>query len=173
MVGSSGGEEEWWWGGEVVVKPGASLVVDCVYRRSSGTPEWVWDNMTAEYPTGWATNTPDNNWLYRLELQNVSVWESGEYSCTSQRGYTNTLRLLVTDLQCQGAPLYSQHVHSNVTGPSHDIGTKVKFSCPPGFDLQGDTMAECRDDGEYEMMMMMVRWICCFVRKLVRSRHQV
>ena len=88
--------------------------------------------------------------MYRLELERVTVEESGEYRCTSQRGYTNTLVLVVTDLQCHGLPVYNSHVHSNISGPSHNIGTVVELSCPPGYNIQGDTASTCRDDGNYQ-----------------------
>ena len=43
--------------------------------RSRGTPEWSWtiSNNTKDYITGWMTSGPeDEQWLYRLELVNVS-----------------------------------------------------------------------------------------------------
>ena len=142
-----------------MVSPGASLVLDCIFRRSSGTPEWVWDtqgniqgdtqgdNITRDFPSGWATASPDKDWLYRLELENVTVEDSGEYRCSSQRGYTNTFLLTVTETQCQGLPVYQSEVQTNVSGASHHIGTLVQLSCPPGYILLGDTTATCRDDG--------------------------
>ena len=133
----------------MVVSPGAGLVLDCVFRRSSGTPEWSWDNITRDnIPSGWATASPDKDWLYRLELEKVVEEDSGEYRCSSQRGYTNTLLVVVTETQCQGSPLPHSQVQSNLTGPSHHIGTAARLSCPPGHHLLGDTTALCRDDGE-------------------------
>ena len=135
----------------MVVSPGASLVLDCIFRRSSGTPEWVWDtqweNITRDFPTGWATASPDNSWVYRLEVGKVRLEDSGEYRCSSQRGYTNTFLLTVTETQCQGLPVYQSEVQTNVSGASHHIGTLVQLSCPPGYNLLGDTTATCRDDG--------------------------
>ena len=43
--------------------------------RIRGTPEWSWtiSNNTKDYITGWMTSGPeDEQWLYRLELVNVS-----------------------------------------------------------------------------------------------------
>ena len=62
-------------GGELVVSPGSSIILDCVFMRSRGTPEWSWtiSNNTKDYITGWMTSGPeDEQWLYRLELVNVS-----------------------------------------------------------------------------------------------------
>ena len=69
-------------GGELVVSPGARLVLDCIFSRAAGTPEWEWENRTKEFPTGWATSTLDRDWLYRLELEGVRLEDSGEYRCT-------------------------------------------------------------------------------------------
>ena len=136
-------------GGEVVVSPGAGLVLDCIFRRSSGTPEWSWENSTREFPSGWATASPDKDWVYRLELQNVTVEDSGEFRCSSQRGYTNTLLLAVTETRCPGLPLHHSQVRSNLSGEqSHSLGTVAELSCPPGYNLLGDTTAICRDDGK-------------------------
>ena len=38
--------------GELVVQPGARIELDCVYGKSSGTPEWSWANASKEYATG-------------------------------------------------------------------------------------------------------------------------
>ena len=138
-------------GGELVLSPGAGLVLDCVFSRSRGTPEWRWESqISKEFPSGWASASPDKNWLYRLELENVTVEDSGEYRCSSQRGYTNTVLLAVTETQCQGQgrPLYQSQVLSNLSGPSHHIGTLAQLSCPPGYNLLGDSLATCRDDGQ-------------------------
>ena len=134
-------------GGELLVSLGASLVLDCIFSRDRGTPQWEWENMTKEYLTGWATSKPDSDWVYRLELEKVGLEDSGEYSCTSQRGYTNKLLLLVTDLQCPGLPVYHSHVHSNISGSRHHIGTVVELSCPPGYLMEGERSSTCRDDG--------------------------
>ena len=133
----------------MVVSPGAALVLDCVFSRSRGTPEWRWESrITKEFPSGWATASPDNDWLYRLELENVTVEDSGEYRCSSQRGYTNTVLLAVTETLCQGPPLHHSQVLSNLSGPSHQIGSLAQLSCPPGYNLLGDSLATCRDDGK-------------------------
>ena len=59
-----------------MVSPGSSIVLDCVFMRIKGTPEWSWtiSNNTKDYITGWVTSGPeDEQWLYRLELVNVSI----------------------------------------------------------------------------------------------------
>ena len=59
-----------------MVSPGSSIVLDCVFMRIKGTPEWSWtiSNNTKDYITGWVTAGPeDEQWLYRLELVNVSI----------------------------------------------------------------------------------------------------
>lgn len=144
----TGGSEVLGRGGEVVVTPGAGLVLDCIFRRSSGTPEWSWHDTARDFPTGWASASPDNDWVYRLELQNVTVEDSGEFRCSSQRGYTNTFLLAVTETQCPGLTIQQGLVRSSLTGASHSIGTLAELSCPPGYNLLGDTAAICREDGE-------------------------
>ena len=69
-------------GGELVVTRGASLSLDCVFRRGRGTPEWAWPVRRAgagnssgerDFITGWATADEDKHWLYRLEVANIST----------------------------------------------------------------------------------------------------
>ena len=158
-----------------MVSPGADLVLDCVFSRSRGTPEWRWDSspetgITKDFPSGWATASPDNDWLYRLELENVTVDDSGEYRCSSQRGYTNTLQLVVTETQCRGLPLYHSQVLSNLTGPSHNIGSLAQLSCPPGYNLLGDSLATCRDDGTWSAADTRCQPVQCPPLE-IRSQH--
>ena len=157
-----------------MVAVGARLVVDCIYSKARGTPEWSWANTSAEYPTGWA-----GTWHYRLELPHVGiqvrtlyrhyghyvVQDSGVFTCTTQRGYRNRLRVVVTNRTCPAIQL-----RQNV-GPSTvdtHIGTEVIFSCPAGYTLHGQDSVLCRDDGRYSRVGS--RYSHCVASHLVRAQ---
>ena len=57
----------------MVVTPGATLEVDCIYSKKRGTPEWRWANISKEYHTGWAIEENKKNWNYRLVLPQVEI----------------------------------------------------------------------------------------------------
>jgi len=141
-------------GGELVVSPGSSIILDCVFMRSRGTPEWSWtiSNNTKDYITGWMTSGPeDEQWLYRLELVNVSFEESGNYNCTTQRGYANTKTVIVTDTVCGLVPYQDGIVKNNLDDgqDAFPVGSTARYYCPAGYTLHGDSDIFCREDGTW------------------------
>ena len=77
--------------------------------------------------------------------------ESGDYNCTTQRGHTNTLRVIVTEDTCGRVPEHDGIVTNTAESRGADtwsVGTRVQYTCPPGYTLQGDQDIICRDDGE-------------------------
>merc|ERR1719342_372742 len=138
-------------GGELFVTIGSHVTLDCVFSRKKGTPEWSWsiNNSSQDFMTGWATS--DQDWLYRLELANISSEESGNYNCTTQRGYSNTLKLRLSDDKCGKLPKHDGIVRSNLPSNVDNfvIGTRVEYTCPPGYDLQGEADVYCREDGTW------------------------
>ena len=81
----------------------------------------------------------------------MTCQESGAYNCTTQRGHTNTLRVIVTEDTCGHVPVHDGIVTNNAQDEEADtwsVGSRVQYSCPPGYNLQGDQEVFCRDDGE-------------------------
>ena len=113
--------------------------------------------------SGWATKEKKKNWNYRLDLNSVIIevptildckilekhertfQDSGIFNCTTQRGYLNSLQILVTNQICPKIDL-----HENVIINTTDtfIGTEVSFSCPAGYTLTGTDSIVCRDDSK-------------------------
>ena len=77
--------------------------------------------------------------------------ESGNYNCTTQRGYSNTLKLRLSDDKCGKLPQHDGIVRSNLPSNVDNfvIGTRVEYTCPLGYDLQGEADVYCREDGTY------------------------
>ena len=71
--------------------------------------------------------------------------DSGAYTCTTQRGYSNGLQILVTNQICPKIEL-TKNVILNTTETF--IGTQVLFTCPVGYNISGEETVLCRDDGE-------------------------
>ena len=58
---------------------------------------------------------------------------------------------MVTGVTCGHVPRHDGIVRSNVSAKqdTFNIGTRVKYACPAGYNLRGDSGAYCREDGEY------------------------
>ena len=77
------------------------------------------------------------------------VQDDGRYNCTTQRGYTNSIKIRVTSVSCGAVPLYDGVVMTNVSGAEmFSIGTRVSLFCPPGYKFHGEDTVHCRDDGQ-------------------------
>ena len=73
------------------------------------------------------------------------------FTCTTQRGYQNRVRVKVTNKICPALDLYE-----NVTPSTKEtfIGTEVFFSCPSGYTRNGLYSTLCREDGNHSFYML-------------------
>ena len=69
------------------------------------------------------------------------------YTCTTQRGYSASVRLVVTNNTCPVIITTDNNVI--LSTKDNNIGTQVSFSCPVGYNRTGQYKIICRDDGNY------------------------
>ena len=117
--------------------------------RRAGSPSWRWSHTHKDYPTGWVVSSALRNTHYRLSIIYAAVEDSGEYRCESRLGLVNSLRLVVTNLQCP--PLLRSHhqEEARLSSTHNHIGAVVSVSCPTGWRVAGSSRLHCRDDGTW------------------------
>ena len=82
---------------------------------------------------------------YRLSIIYAGLEDSGEYRCETEQGLANSVRVVVTSLECPHlSPSQSVRLNSSL---SH-VGAVVRVSCPTGWEVAGHSVLHCRDDGE-------------------------
>ena len=73
----------------------------------------------------------------------LGLQDSGDYVCTSRRGYSSRVRVEVSNTTCPELQLPRGATNTSSTA----VATPVQFSCRLGFTLQGSQSAVCREDG--------------------------
>ena len=88
------------------------------------------------------------NTHYRLSIIYAGLEDSGEYRCETEQGLANSVRVVVTSLQCPRlTPAHSVRLNTSLT----HLGVAVSVSCPTGWEVAGGhSVLHCRDDGEME-----------------------
>ena len=86
------------------------------------------------------------NTHYRLSIIYAGLEDSGEYRCETEQGLANSVKVVVTSLECPHlTPSPSVRLNSSL---SH-VGSVVSVSCPTGWEVAGGrSVLHCRDDGE-------------------------
>ncbi|XP_045784937.1 locomotion-related protein Hikaru genki [Maniola jurtina] len=133
--------------GELLVFPGSTLWLDCLWPRApEQTPEWSWSH-SGRHTAAWASHEGENELHYRLVLPRVTPRQSGNYTCTSPAGSTNTVSVKVVNIVCPPINVSSPHVNQFAQGSR--LGNAVHFSCQPGYHINGSAIISCMGDGRW------------------------
>ena len=66
----------------------------------------------------------------------------------------------MTEDTCGQVPVHDGIVTNNAeNGEAWSVGTRVQYSCPRGYNLQGDREIVCRDDGERNIMRLAINLV--------------
>ncbi|OQV22151.1 Protein lev-9 [Hypsibius exemplaris] len=139
--------------GELLVYPSTDLQLDCVWRRSDGTPSWLVSHQFRLYPKGWANGhdetavdqqQPQN---YRLSLYHAVKDDSGSFTCITPRGKVHSVTIKVQIVECPLITPTEPRLIANTT--STRMGTFVAFNCTAGYWLSGPSCLECLPTGRW------------------------
>lgn len=95
--------------GKLVVYPGATVHMECLWMKRFGNPKWVvstFVNQTGRvYSEGWTTDEGRDPTLeYRISIVDAVEEDSGTYTCHTPARHEHTVEVLVK---------VSDHFHSN------------------------------------------------------------
>ena len=89
---------------------------------------------------------------YRLSIIYAGLEDSGEYRCETEQGLVNTVRVVVTSLEC---PRLSPAQPVRLNSSESQLGAVVSVSCPTGWEVAGgNSELHCRDDGESSVELL-------------------
>uniref|UniRef100_A0A1B0AZJ9 Locomotion-related protein Hikaru genki n=1 Tax=Glossina palpalis gambiensis TaxID=67801 RepID=A0A1B0AZJ9_9MUSC len=131
--------------GVMAVLPHSTILLDCIYPRLKGIPEWTWTSWYMQYPTGWAHE--DKNLRYRLTIRNIENGDTGTFTCTSPRGLTNSISIVVATSTCPQLPEPAYPLTLRLEG--NKLGQRAIYRCPPGFRVDGIANATCLASGNW------------------------
>uniref|UniRef100_W8AFK3 Locomotion-related protein Hikaru genki n=1 Tax=Ceratitis capitata TaxID=7213 RepID=W8AFK3_CERCA len=131
--------------GVLAVLPQSSILMDCMYPRVRGIPEWTWTSWYKQYPTGWSHE--DKNLRYRLTIKDIENGGSGTFTCTSPRGLTNSIAIVVATSTCPRLPEPVSPLTLRLEG--NKLGQRAMYRCPPGYRIDGVANATCLASGSW------------------------
>ncbi|XP_030368879.1 locomotion-related protein Hikaru genki isoform X4 [Scaptodrosophila lebanonensis] len=133
--------------GVIAVPPHTTLLMDCMYPRVRGTPEWSWTSWYMQYTTGWSPIAEEKAVRYRLSIKNIENNDSGTFTCTSPRGLTNSITVVVATSICPQLPEPLAPLKLRLEG--NKLGQRAHYDCPEGFRLDGSFNATCLASGNW------------------------
>ncbi|XP_067631269.1 locomotion-related protein Hikaru genki isoform X2 [Eurosta solidaginis] len=131
--------------GVLAVLPQSSILLDCMYPRVRGIPEWTWTSWYKQYATGWSHE--DKNLRYRLTIKDIQNGDSGTFTCTSPRGLTNSIAIVVATSTCPQLPEPVSPLTLRLEG--NKLGQRAVYNCPPGYRIDGIANATCLASGNW------------------------
>lgn len=133
--------------GVLAVLPASTIHMDCMYPRARGTPEWTWTSWYMQYNTGWSTVHEEKSTKYRLTIKDIQNSDSGTFTCTSPRGLTNSISIIVATSTCpqltEPAPPLSLRLEGN------KLGQRALYRCPQGYRVDGTINSTCLASGNW------------------------
>ncbi|ALC42042.1 hig [Drosophila busckii] len=133
--------------GVMAVTPHSIVQMDCMYVRARGTPEWTWTSWYKQYTTGWSPAGEEKAVRYRLSIKNIEQRDSGTFTCTSPRGLTNSIAVVVATSTCPQLTEPLSPLKLRLEG--NKLGQRAHYECPAGFRLDGAWNATCLASGNW------------------------
>ncbi|KAK0181044.1 hypothetical protein PV327_003365 [Microctonus hyperodae] len=133
--------------GALAVFPGSILHLECLFARRMGNPEWTWTSTFRQYLTGWAISSSEKDWKYRLSIYYVKSQDSGIYTCSTPKGFANSIRIHVVDVHCPTLSSIAPPMSTRIQGTR--MGHKAEFECPDGYRLEGMRVLSCQYNGRW------------------------
>ncbi|SPP72940.1 locomotion-related protein Hikaru genki isoform X2 [Drosophila guanche] len=133
--------------GVMAVPPHSTVLMDCMYPRVRGTPEWSWTSWYMQYATGWSPAQEEKAVRYRLSIKNIENNDSGTFTCTSPRGLTNSIAVVVATSTCPQLTEPLAPLRLRLEG--NKLGQRALYECPEGFRLDGAWNATCLASGNW------------------------
>ncbi|KAF7988566.1 hypothetical protein HCN44_001139 [Aphidius gifuensis] len=145
--------------GALAIFPGSILHLECLFSRHLGNPEWTWTSTFRQHLTGWAISPSEKDWKYRLSIYYIKNQDSGVYTCSTPKGFTNSIRIHVADIHCPSLSRLPQPMTSKIQGTR--LGQKAEFKCPDNYRLNGSNVLTCQYNGKWSNKIPRCELIQC------------
>ncbi|XP_055680814.1 uncharacterized protein LOC129788622 isoform X2 [Lutzomyia longipalpis] len=127
--------------GKLIVYPGTTLHMECLWMRRFGNPKWNVSHEFRKYPEGWVTEeNRDPQLEYRLSIFNAVEDDSGVFSCQTPARHEHAVEVVVKAINCPEIPARRGLIMSTT---DTKLSTKVVFSCANGNSLIGASEITC------------------------------
>ncbi|XP_023947925.1 locomotion-related protein Hikaru genki [Bicyclus anynana] len=143
--------------GELLIYPGSTVWLDCLWPRGGDAPEWTWSNP-AKNTVNWSGREGEGD-HFRVTLTRATPRHGGSYTCTAPGGSTNTAFVKVVNIVCPPRVSASPHLRTHAQGTR--LGSAIQYSCKEGYHLKGSAIANCMGDGQWSTAAPTCEAIVC------------
>ncbi|XP_060807330.1 uncharacterized protein LOC106139408, partial [Amyelois transitella] len=149
--------------GKLLVYPGTTLHMECLWMRRFGNPKWNvthhYPDVDRKYPEGWTTDPGRDSQLeYRLSIMSSEKEDSGIYRCETPARQTHQVEIIVEDVHCPPLPIRRGLVASSL---GTRLGTEIRFHCANGNALLGAHILVCRASGNWSAPLPVCESVEC------------
>ncbi|XP_022243989.1 uncharacterized protein LOC106461128 isoform X3 [Limulus polyphemus] len=129
--------------GQLVVYPGTSFKLTCLYSEDAGDLKWTYQNDDLGVQPLYSTRKKTNSSSIenKLMINNASEKHSGSYKCTTLEGIQKVIEVTVQAITCR--KLKQDNSYKTI------MSTAVRFGCPKGNVLNGSSTIKCLPSGEW------------------------
>ncbi|KMY91033.1 uncharacterized protein LOC6732828 isoform X2 [Drosophila simulans] len=147
--------------GKLIVYPGTTLHMECLWMRRFGNPKWNVSHTHKNYTEGWVTEADegrDSTLEYRLSIVDAASDDSGFYSCMTPARHEHTVEVVVRAINCPEIPMRrGLIVNTNDT----KLSTRALLSCANGNSLIGASELFCLPSGNWSAPLPVCESVEC------------
>lgn len=132
--------------GKLIVYPGTTVHMECLWMRRFGNPKWVIPK-DRNYSDGWVTDEGRDNTLeYRLSILNATEEDTGVFTCQTPARHEHSIDVVVKAVNCPEIP----H-RRGLTVDANDtkMGSRAHLTCANGNSLIGAAELICMPSGNW------------------------
>ncbi|ODN03359.1 Sushi, von Willebrand factor type A, EGF and pentraxin domain-containing protein 1 [Orchesella cincta] len=152
--------------GKLIVYPGTTLHMECLWIRKFGSPKWEISNSEREYAEGWAEEEGRDSFLeYRLTIENAETEDSGIYRCVTPARQAHQIVIVVKGkfsilfrVECPKLPENTELAFSTL---EVKLGTRVSIQCKSGDSVVGAKEVTCLPSGKWSSPLPRCKGLEC------------
>ncbi|XP_055918542.1 sushi, von Willebrand factor type A, EGF and pentraxin domain-containing protein 1-like, partial [Eupeodes corollae] len=147
--------------GKLIVYPGTTLHMECLWMRRFGNPKWNVSNSFRTYPEGWVTDADegrDSSLEYRLSIIEATEGDSGIFTCQTPARHEHSIEVVVKIISCPAIPV-RRGLIININDTK--MGSRVNLSCANGNSLIGASEIICLPSGNWSAPLPVCESIEC------------
>lgn len=134
--------------GRLIVYPGTTLHMECLWMRRFGNPKWNVSHTFRNYSEGWVTDEGRDSTLeYRLTLPDATESDSGIFTCMTPARHEHSIVVAVTAVHCADIPRQGNGLNASTNDTK--MSARVQLSCVNGNSLIGTAVLVCLPSGNW------------------------
>ncbi|EDW76217.2 uncharacterized protein Dwil_GK14777, isoform C [Drosophila willistoni] len=147
--------------GKLIVYPGTTLFMECLWMRRFGNPKWTTSHTYKNYTEGWVTEADEGReptLEYRLSVVDAVSEDTGFYSCMTPARHEHAVEVVVKAINCPEIPIRRGLIlNTNDT----KLSTRVLLSCANGNSLIGASELFCLPSGNWSAPLPVCESVEC------------